>query len=61
MQFSPAPYYFIPLGPKYIRANWVPRHHSMARPQVAVGDDLRIWTVAANTPKNQPTKDGPPA
>jgi hypothetical protein len=28
---------------------WVPCHHGMARPQVAdEGDDLQIWTVAAN-------------
>jgi hypothetical protein len=33
--------------PFYVR--WVPRHHGMARPQVADGgDDLQIWRVAAN-------------
>jgi hypothetical protein len=27
---------------------WVPFHHRMARPQVADGDGLKIWRVAAN-------------
>jgi hypothetical protein len=28
---------------------WVPRHHGMARPQVADGgDSLHFWKVAAN-------------
>jgi hypothetical protein len=27
---------------------WVPCHHSMARPQVADGGGLQIWSIAAN-------------
>jgi hypothetical protein len=30
------------------RVRWVPCHHGMARPQVADGDGLQIWRVAAN-------------
>jgi hypothetical protein len=33
------------LGEQY---KWVPCHHDMARPQVADGDGLQIWRVAAN-------------
>jgi hypothetical protein len=33
---------------------WVPCHHGMARPQVAVGGDgLQIWKVAVNILNNQ--------
>jgi hypothetical protein len=43
---------------------WVPCHHGMARPQVADGDGLQIWTVAENIfNKQSRTADGggPPA
>jgi hypothetical protein len=38
---------------------WIPRHHGMARPQVADrGDGLQICRVAANILKQSRTTDG---
>jgi hypothetical protein len=35
--------------PPYLHVKWVPCHHGMARPQVAVGGGgLQVWRVAAN-------------
>jgi hypothetical protein len=34
---------------------WVPCHHGMARPEVADGDGLQIWRVAANI-LNKPSR-----
>jgi hypothetical protein len=33
---------------KKFHVSWVPCHYGMARPQVADGDVLQIWRVAAN-------------
>jgi hypothetical protein len=44
---------------------WVPYHHGMAHPQVAIkGDGLQIWKVAANILNKQSQtadKGSPPA
>jgi hypothetical protein len=49
-----------------VHVKWVPRRHSMARPQVADGGDgLQIWRVAANILLNKQSrtadKGSPPA
>jgi hypothetical protein len=49
--------YFLVLCEVRVHVRWVPFHHDMARPQVADGDGLQIWRVAANILNKQSRRE----